>query len=76
MEKIDLMEKIETTFKNGHEGTIYRSVIDTAEKLLIQKALLRAHGNQINAARILGLNRNTLRAKIKHLRIDPGKYKL
>ena len=75
MEKIDLTERIEATFKTVDEGKIYRSVIEAAEKLLIERALLKTKGNQILAARILGLNRNTLRTKIKRLHVDLQRFK-
>ena len=76
MEKIDLADRIDISFKTAGEGKIYRSVIETAEKLLIEKALQRAKGNQILAARLLGLNRNTLRTKIRHLNISLEQYKI
>jgi two-component system, NtrC family, nitrogen regulation response regulator GlnG len=41
------------------------------ERPLIELALERARGNQVHAARILGLNRNTLRKKITEHRIVP-----
>jgi len=75
MEKIDLTDRIESTFKTVDEGKIYRFVIETAEKLLIEKALFKAKGNQILAARILGLNRNTLRSKVKRLNIGLEQFK-
>jgi DNA-binding protein Fis len=38
---------------------------------LIQKALEATDGNQVRAARLLGLNNTTLNAKIKRYGIDP-----
>jgi transcriptional regulator with GAF, ATPase, and Fis domain len=38
---------------------------------LIQKALEETDGNQVRAARLLGLNNTTLNAKIKRYGIDP-----
>ena len=70
MEKMIATEKIEECFTTLKNGEIYRSVIDTTEKILIEKALERTLGNQIVAAKLLGLNRNTLRTKIKRLNID------
>jgi len=39
------------------------------EKALIQKALKATHWNQTKAAKLLGIHRNTLRRKTKHLKI-------
>ena len=49
------------------EGEIYKSVIQEIEKPLIQWVLERTKGNQLRAAKLLGINRNTLRSKIKKL---------
>ena len=46
---------------------IYDRVISEVERPLISLALGATHGNQLRAARLLGLNRNTLRKKIKDL---------
>jgi DNA-binding protein Fis len=68
-------EKMNQCFLSARNGEIYRLVIDDTEKMLIEKALEYAEGNQLSASRLLGLNRNTLRTKIKKLNIDPGRYK-
>ena len=52
---------------------LYEKFINEFEKPLILKTLEFCRGNQIKAAKILGINRNTLRAKIKKLEI-PLKY--
>lgn len=75
MDKMDFLEKIEQALNSQPHGLIYRCVISDAEKALIEKALERTHGNQILAARLLGLNRNTIRTKIKKLNILMEKYK-
>ncbi len=69
------MNTIEEAMLISEEGKIYRSVINQTEKLLIEKVLQQTGGNQIVAARRLGLNRNTLRSKIKKLQIDPLKFR-
>jgi DNA-binding NtrC family response regulator len=45
--------------------SIYSEVIGVIEKALIQEALLRAGGNQLQAAALLGMNRSTLRKKLR-----------
>jgi len=51
------------------EGEVYKIIIEAIEKPLIESILERAEGNQLRAAKILGINRNTLRSKIKKLGI-------
>ena len=48
---------------------IYEMVIAHVERALLTSILDRSNGNQTHAAEMLGLNRNTLRAKL-------AKYKL
>jgi two-component system nitrogen regulation response regulator GlnG len=56
-----------------HDGMpmrdIYDRVIAEVERPLIQMTLASTRGNQIKAAAMLGLNRNTLRKKIRDLEI-------
>jgi two-component system nitrogen regulation response regulator GlnG len=49
---------------------IYEKVIAEIERPLIQMTLAVTRGNQIKAAAMLGLNRNTLRKKIRDLEIN------
>ena len=58
------------------QGLVYKYILEKVEKPLIEHALERTYGNQLKAAKILGLNRNTIRAKIKKLGIDPDKWKI
>jgi len=48
---------------------IYDRVLAEVERPLIQMTLSATRGNQIKAAAMLGLNRNTLRKKIRDLEI-------
>ncbi len=59
----------------AHKGRLpaaglYERIIREVEKPLIALTLDATGGNQIRAAAVLGLNRNTLRKKIKDLGID------
>jgi two-component system nitrogen regulation response regulator GlnG len=52
------------------EGDLYEMIIGQVEKSLIEKVIRKTSGNQIQAARILGINRNTLRKKIQELGVE------
>lgn len=45
---------------------VYQRFLDDLEYPVITAALAATNGNQIRAAKLLGLNRNTLRKKIRH----------
>ncbi len=49
---------------------LYLEVLHEVERPLILETLAVTRGNQLRAAHILGLNRNTLRKKIRELDID------
>jgi len=66
---------IDNSFITIQKGEIYKAVIGDTEKALIEKALECTSGNQITAARLLGINRNTIRSKIKKLNIDVNRFK-
>lgn len=62
-------------FVTIRKGEIYHTVIGDLEKSIIEKALEYTSGNQITAAKLLGINRNTIRAKIRKLNINVDKFK-
>src|SRR2546429_476827 len=51
-------------------GELHATLISAAERPLIEIALERSGGNQVKAAEMLGINRNTLRKKISELGIE------
>ena len=55
--------------RNGSGRNLHPMLITAIERPLITRALQETNGNQIQAAELLGLNRNTLRKKIKDLHI-------
>lgn len=51
---------------NGEEPTnLYQMVISEIEKPLLEVVMQQTESNQTRASRILGINRNTLRKKLK-----------
>jgi two-component system nitrogen regulation response regulator GlnG len=49
---------------------LYQRILDQVERPLILAAMTATRGNQIRAAELLGLNRNTLRKKVRELGIS------
>jgi DNA-binding NtrC family response regulator len=56
--------------KNLEKFNLYETVMPEVEKALILMVMKETKGNQIKAAKLLGINRNTLRDKIKKLKIS------
>jgi two-component system nitrogen regulation response regulator GlnG len=48
---------------------LYTRIVREVERPLIIHTLAATRGNQVKAAQVLGLNRNTLRKKIRDLEI-------
>jgi Fis family transcriptional regulator len=56
---------------NGHKpGDLYQLVIGEVEKPLLKAVLSYTNGNQSEAAEILGINRGTLRKKLKTYKLQ------
>ena len=47
------------------KSEVHETVVGLIERRLIQLALQECEGNQVAAARLLGVHRNTLRRKIR-----------
>lgn len=55
-------------------GTLYHRALAAFEKPLIEHALAETRGNQLRAAKLLGINRNTLRKRIGELGVEPDRF--
>ena len=53
-----------------YQGDVYNYLVTELEKVLLFEVLKNKNGNQLKAAELLGLNRNTLRKKITELNIS------
>jgi len=60
--------------ENPPAGALHASVVAAFEKPLIEHTLTRTSGNQLRAAKLLGINRNTLRKRISELEIEPSRF--
>lgn len=63
------------TIYGESKGDMHRSILNAVEKPMIEYALEQTEGNQQKAARILGINRNTMRSKIRKLHINTNQWK-
>ncbi len=52
---------------------LYDRILQEIERPLLAITLAECRGNQLRAAELLGLNRNTLRKKIRDLGLDLGR---
>ena len=75
---LTLQQNVEEHLRNyfrAHSGDslppagLYYRILPLVEKPLIEMTLQATSGNQLKAANVLGINRNTLRKKIKELDI-------
>ncbi|MEX0342047.1 MAG: nitrogen regulation protein NR(I), partial [Erythrobacter sp.] len=68
-DKLTLGDAIEAWVESARpaDGAIYHAALAAFEKPLFELALERTEGNQLRAARLLGINRNTLRKRLSEL---------
>jgi DNA-binding NtrC family response regulator len=70
-ESLDLMRLIEEQVNRG-EALIYSRVIEAVERVLLPRVLQETHGHVGKASELLGLNRSTLRYKLRDLGLKTG----
>jgi len=59
-----LVREFDTLARN-HRGRVYEQAIEDVERALLSIVLERVSDNQVRAARLLGISRNTLRSRIE-----------
>jgi len=69
LEELVSREAIEA-LEEPDPSELYRNLLERVERPLLKAVLAKTEGNQIRAAALLGINRNTLRKKIGELDID------
>lgn len=71
--EMEIREFLSSQESGGGSG-LYHGVMGTVERILIAKALSVTERNQVQASKLLGINRLTLRKKIqKYKLVDRGK---
>ena len=70
-EILDRYVRAYLTYFEGRKkpAKMYDKIVGLAEKAAVKIALEKTNGNQLQAARLLGINRNTLHSKIKKFKI-------
>jgi two-component system nitrogen regulation response regulator GlnG len=62
----DLSEFIEGVLERG-ETDVYAKVLDRVDRVVLTRVLRQTHGHLVRASEVLGLNRATLRTKMRSL---------
>jgi len=65
-----IREEVTRALGEPDAGDVYHQMLERVERPLIAASLAHTEGNQIRAAALLGINRNTLRKKIVDLGIQ------
>jgi two-component system nitrogen regulation response regulator GlnG len=68
----DLIEAIEAALRDGKKE-VHRRVTALVERELLVRALRHTHGHQLQASDLLGINRTTLRSRLRDLGITLDK---
>lgn len=63
----DRLASVVACLSDGQESDFYAHTIRSVEKPLFELVLHESGGNQMKAARLLGMNRNTLRRRVSEL---------
>jgi len=69
----DLVPELAVQLLVAHPGRVYREALAMLEKPLLVHALRLAGGSQLRAARLIGVNRNTLRKRCRELGLPTSK---
>jgi two-component system nitrogen regulation response regulator GlnG len=62
----DLGEFVDDVLERG-ETDVYAKVLDRVDRMVLTRVLRQTHGHQVRASEVLGLNRATLRTKLRSL---------
>jgi Fis family transcriptional regulator len=60
------LEKYFSDLEGSRPSAIYDMVLSAVERPMLEVVMKQAHGNQLRASEMLGINRNTLRKKLHH----------
>ena len=66
----NMLEPVFETICRKNKGSIYESINMGLEKALIRMAIEKSNNNQVLAAKLLGISRNTLRDRLERYKIS------
>jgi len=66
-----VVHEVEALLATPDPRDLFRETLTRVERPLLETVLARTGGNQLRAAALLGINRNTLRKKLTELGIEP-----
>lgn len=74
----EILERFANSYLTYYESrrppmSLYDKMVSAAERASITVALRKTKGNQIKAAKVLGINRNTLKTKMEKYKIGVSK---
>lgn len=70
LERLAVQALGESLMASQRPGSPFDEVVATVEQAMIREALRRTDGNQMHAARLLGMSRSTLRKKKREYNLD------
>jgi glutathione S-transferase len=62
--------EVESLLRGGEPRDLHPQILERTERPLLEAVLAHTSGNQLRAAALLGINRNTLRKKLTELGIE------
>lgn len=69
---VNVEAMIDELLTRGETG-VYHAVLEQVERLMLTKVLLHTHGRQGQASELLGINRTTLRNRLRDLKMSVGR---
>jgi two-component system nitrogen regulation response regulator GlnG len=66
-----VVREVEALLAGPDPHDLFQATLTRVERPLLETVLARTGGNQLRAAALLGINRNTLRKKLTELGIEP-----
>ena len=67
-----VVREVEARLTTPEAQDLFRELLERVERPLLETVLTHTGGNQLRAAALLGINRNTLRKKLTELGIEPA----